>query len=150
VIPESLRQYALTTTDSRVRVRENGRQAIFVNVERNVYYVVKVDGQVVKNALASDFVLTKKDVGNLVIELKGMDVSHAVEQVFATAQLWQDKGYRIGQVAALVVCSRKPSFDTKIQRFKANFAKKFKGPLHVVSRNDEFVFEKVLSFQGPK
>lgn len=150
MMSKNLKAHTRTSTDSKIKVAENGKQAIFINHERKVFYIVRVDGSLLKNQVASDFVVSKEDVGDVVIELKGMDVDHAVEQVLATAQHWSENGYRNGAIAGLIVCSRKPSFDTKVQRFALKFAKQFKAPLHVVARNDEYVIEKVLSFSGPK
>jgi hypothetical protein len=140
----------LVNKNSKVTIKENGKQAIFLNPERSVYFVIRVDNCVVKQAISSDYVVSKTKIGDVIIELKGMDVDHAVEQVFATAQFWADNKLREGKIAGLIVCSRKPSFDTKIQRFQAKFAQKFKAPMHIWPRNDEFVFERVLEFSGPK
>lgn len=150
MINKDLVDFSTKTRDSKIKVSEHGKQAIILNDNRDIYYVIKVDGGLLKNKLASDYVISKLKVGDLVIELKGMDVNHAVEQVMASAQHWQDNGYRNGGIAALIVCSRKPSIDTKIQKFIVAFGKRFKGPLHVVPRNDEFLFERVLQFAGPK
>jgi hypothetical protein len=154
MIPDALKEYTRTQTDSKIKVSENGRQAVFLNPERAVYFIVQVDGGLIKNTTASDYVVSKADqkgiLDDLVIELKGTDVNHALDQVMATANYWQQQGLRAGKIAALIVCARMPKFDTKVQRCASAFAKSFKGPLHVCPRNDEFVFENVFSFRGPK
>lgn len=150
MIDPALKPFANEVRHSKVAVKEKGKQAIFVNEERKLFYIIRVDGNLIKNEISSDYVVRKAEVGNVIIELKGMDVDHAVEQILATARYWKKNGYKNSPVAGLVVCSRKPSFDTKVQRHRSKFAKEFNGPLHVVSHNDEFVFERVLAQGGPK
>ena len=150
MIDKRLQKHAVLNNNSKIKVAENKRQAIILNLERKDYYVIKVDGGLIKNSIASDYVVSKLEVGDVVIELKGMDVDHAVEQVLATAEYWSREGLRNGEIAGMVVCSRKPSFFTKAQRFQTTFARKFNAPLHIIPRNDEFVFERLLSFDGPK
>ena len=76
-------------------------------------------------------------------------MAHAVKQILATASYWADKGYSNGSCAALIVSNQYPRFDTKIQKAMHLFTSKHGGPLHVVTKNYEFYFERVLSFQGP-
>ena len=150
MISSNFKKCVTLNKNSKVTVKENGKQAIFLNPERTVYCVVHVDGCVIQQKIASDYVVSKAGVGDVVVELKGCDVDHAVDQIFATADFWTKNGFREGNIAGLIVCSRKPSFDTKIQRIQARFAKHFSAPIHVIARNDEFVFERVLMFSGPK
>jgi hypothetical protein len=150
MIAEEFKGCVSLNRNSKVTVKENGKQAIFLNPERIIYCVIHVDGCVIQQKIASDYVISKAEVGDVVIELKGCDVDHAVDQVFATAEFWTRNKFRVGKIAGLIICSRKPSFDTKIQRVQALFAKKFEAPMHVIARSDEFVFERVLSFSGPK
>jgi len=79
------------TTDSRVKVSERGRKAIFLNPDNCNYSKVRVDGCVVKNAKAADWVVSKHAVGDIIVELKGRNVEHAVKQINATAALWTEK-----------------------------------------------------------
>jgi hypothetical protein len=149
MIPDGLKTFTKTVKYSKIKLRENGRQAVFLNPERTAYFVIHVDGELIKNAVACDYVLAKNGTGEVCVELKGTDVDHAVEQVYATALHWQENGWRFGKIAALIVCTKKPVFDTKVARFATLFAKKFKGPLHVIPKNTEFLFERVLAFDGP-
>ncbi|WP_306393237.1 hypothetical protein [Telluria beijingensis] len=149
MIHKDLTAFAKSIKHSKIKIEENGRKAIFLNATKETFHLVQVDGALLKNVVASDFVLAKLKVGDLVIELKGMDVDHAVEQVFETASYWRDKNYRQGGIAALIVSSRVPAFNTKIAKYAARFKKSFNGPLHVVSQNREFTFERALSFDGP-
>jgi hypothetical protein len=108
-----------------------------------------IDGCVIKQALAADWMVTKLDEGDVIVELKGRNVEHGFKQVYATARYWRDNQLGGRQFAALIVCVQYPRVSTTIQKAKQAFAREFKGPLHVVSRNCEYEFRNVLSFKGP-
>jgi hypothetical protein len=148
--PEKIKQqFYKKTNASKIKVEENGKQAIFLNPRRGVYFVIRVDGHLIQNKIACDFVVSKEKFADLMIELKGTDVDHAVEQVFLTAKFWHDTALNEGKIAALVVSSRYPRFDSKIARYKEKFARQFKGPLHLVTKNQEYYMERVVEFSGP-
>ncbi|MBR7800503.1 hypothetical protein [Undibacterium fentianense] len=142
-------QFYKKTNSSKIKVEENGKQAVFLNPNRSAYFVIRVDGHLIKNKVACDFVVSKEEFADLMIELKGMDVDHAVEQVLSTAKFWHDTALREGKIAALVVSSRYPRFDSKVARYKEKFARQFKGPLHLVTKNQEYCMERVVEFNGP-
>lgn len=140
------------TTDSKVKVEEGKRSAVFKNASRSIFYRTRVDGCLIRNTVAADFVVTKSEVGSVVVELKGIDVEHAVEQVSATVRQLQgcSAAARVHPVAGLVVCARYPRFDTKLQRLTKVFVATHRAPLHVVARNDEYELDRVLAFDGPR
>lgn len=80
------------TDVSRVKVEENGRSAIFVNNERAKFHKVKVDGGLIDNQLCADYVVSKDQVGSVVVELKGTDIEHAVDQIDATITIMKTCG----------------------------------------------------------
>lgn len=138
------------TTDSKVKVEEGKRKAVFKNGENKKFFKTKVDGGLVNNQVSADFVVTKSDVGSVIVELKGTDVKRGAEQVIATVLIMKECGAKALPVAGLIVCAQYPSIDSGIQRLSASFTRMTKGPLHVVTKNDEFEIEKVLSPSGPR
>ena len=133
----------------RISVRERKQRAIFVNEDKALFIITRVDGCVTHNETAADWVVSKENVGDVVIELKGRDVDHAVQQVRATADFWRDQGLRIGQIAGLIVARQYPRSSTRVQRAQQAFARSFRGALHVATSNSEFQIERVLEFDGP-
>lgn len=140
------------TKVSKIKLDDKGskRFAVFLNKEKLPHIKRKMDGGVVTNALSADWMLSKPKVGDVIVELKGGDVSHALVQVSATAEFAVNAGITNGKIAALVLCTEHPGVNTKIQIAMAKFATRFKGPIHVRNRDGEFEFEKVLSFNGPE
>lgn len=135
---------------SRIKVEENGKQAVIKNPGNEVFFLTKVDGCLAKNQVASDWAISKPEKKDIVaIELKGCDVDHAVDQIKGTLRMLRKDSNNKGRSAGLIVCARYPRIDTKIQRAKQALANEFKAPLHIVCRNDEFDFPALLSFLGP-
>jgi hypothetical protein len=140
-----------TTKVSKIRLSDKGspRYATFLNPEKVVHTTRRMDGGLVKNSTAADWMISKTGIGDIVLELKGCDVEKALEQVTATAGYARDNNYLSNKIAGLVLCTQHPGISTKIQRAMQLFAKTFNGPIHVRNRSGEFVFEYVLSFKGP-
>jgi hypothetical protein len=135
--------------ESRIKIEERRRKAIVLNCNRDQFVLTQVDGCVIKNRIAADWIVTKHDIGDVVVELKGKDVEHGVKQVYATAKYWTINELRVGAIAGLIVCNQYPRASTQVQRAKQAFAREFRGPLHVVSRNCEYRIEHLFSFKGP-
>lgn len=133
-----------TTDVSLVKVAEEGKQVVFLNSDRKDFVKTKVDGCLINDATACDWVITH-DGADLFIELKGKDVDHGLRQILTTAQYWVEAGYRSAKLAALVVCCRYPRVSTGIQRAKLQFLRKYHGPLHVISRNKEVSFNDLIA-----
>lgn len=131
--------------NSKVVVEQNKRKATFLNKERKSIFVTEVDGCLCRNEVAADFVVEKEGSGVIVVELKGRDVPHGVQQVEATAKYWvANRG--ASKVAGLVVCRQRPSYSTSVQRCQVRFARAYRAPLHVVPGNKEFDFDKMIIF----
>jgi hypothetical protein len=144
--------YIETTKVSKIKVQDRGsvQSAVFLNPKKVDHTVWKMDGGILKNTTCADWMVSKLDTGDIVVELKGGDVAKALTQVQATATYAKANEILTGKLAGLVLCTQHPGISTKIQRAMSAFARDFKGPLHVRCRGGEFVFEHVLSFNGPE
>ena len=126
--------------------RERRSSATFRNPQALEFITSKIDGCLLKEVRACDWALSQANNGDVLIELKGRDVDHALEQISETAEFWWNSCYRNGRLAFLIVCRQYPGVDTRVQRAKQRFARLYRAPLHVNSRNREYDFEVVLSF----
>jgi hypothetical protein len=136
-------------SDSMIKVEELKRKAVFVNHKRESFVRTRVDKCVIVNDTAADFVVTKCGVGDIIVELKESGIEHGVKQIIETATMWVNGGHACGKLAGLIIGHQRPAAAPTVQRAQNAFNKKFRGPLHIVNRNTEFNFEKVLSFKGP-
>ena len=132
---------------SNVKVSDaRSTRAVFKNPDRSPFHLVKYDGCVVRNVLACDWIVIRPGIGVIVVELKGCDVAHAAEQILATLAFVDQAGIEPRRRAAVVVCTRFPRFDTKVQRLAQQISRKFHAPLHVRTHGRDLVFEDLLSF----
>lgn len=137
-----------STRDSKIKVEEKGKKVIISNEMKETYTKIKLDGCLLQHITASDWAISKKELGDLVIELKGCDVDHAVDQIKASILFLDTHNLRNGKLACLIVCKRYPRIDTKIQRAKMEIASKYKAPLHITTENKEYAFSNLFKFRN--
>lgn len=137
---------------SKIKVSERGKQAVFLNPERSPFVRTQVDGCLVEQATACDWWITRNGEESVLVELKGCDVSKALDQIVATFEYLKASGSLTKRIAALVVCRNPtchPIFTSKLQRIKNRLSSEFRAPLHVVSGNFEYKMDCLLSHKGP-
>ena len=140
------------TKASKIKVSENGKHATFINKEKALYHRIKVDGCMFNNETACDWLVTRHPTESVVIELKGVNVDHALNQIEVSFEKLQAAGKLTGKLGALIVCSktsRHPSFTSKLQKMKEKLAKSYQAPLHIVTSNREYEISRVVSHNGP-
>jgi hypothetical protein len=130
---------------SLVVVEENGRKAVFVNRSRQKFLRIKIDDCLVRSGRRCDYLVVKKEVASVLIELKGKDIEHACDQLFASADHSAVKGLVDGPLGFLIVASRYPRFDTYVMRAKTIAARKYRAGLRIVNNIGEFAIEDLVS-----
>ena len=139
-----------TLNSSAVKVSEKGRKAVFRNESRSEYEVTEIDGCLIRERLRTDCLVSKKGSASVLVELKGKNVSHACEQLFATVANSKVAPLLHGKIGFLVICSKFPRFDSYVIKSKQMAAKKFKAGFHVVCDSGEFDIERVVAIDGPR
>ena len=99
-----------TVRDSKPKVEENGRKAIFLNPERVSIKKVRVDGCLIKE--------DGLKVIDVIVELKGKDIYHARDQILATLPFWRAYPSFSTKIAGLIVCTRSPLAASELQLMK--------------------------------
>ena len=148
---------SLSSNDELIKVskikledKNSPRHAVFLNPKRIEHVKRRMDGGHVKNKTCADWMLSKPEIGDIFLELKGCNVEDAFHQLTAAVEYAKNNNLTTGdKIAALILCTQHPGISTKIQRTMSAFVKKYKGPIHARNRSGEFVFENVLSFNGP-
>lgn len=124
------------TSDSNIKFEENRRKITFRNPSRLNYQRVDVDGCTIKDGIRCDKLLLSEDEHEeRYVELKGVDVPHAIEQLEATIQ-------KLGEYTdnrhSYVICTNvAPAYNTTVQIKKALFKSKYKSELEI--REKEFI-----------
>jgi hypothetical protein len=109
-----------TFRDSKPKVEQNGRKAVFLNPEKVPIKKVRVDGcLIVGNTLKADYILCLPNVVDVIVELKGKDIYHARDQIVATLLFWRAHPPFSAKVAGLIICSKSPMSSSDLQVMKA-------------------------------
>lgn len=129
---------------SKVSVAEKATKATFRNPDKKKITKTQVDGCLVKGSVACDWFIVRDDCDGVVLELKGSDVAHALDQIEATFDFLRQNDRLTIRSAGLVVCvkcSQHPAFNSKVQRAKERLRKKYSAPLHIIVGNKELEFD---------
>lgn len=109
-----------TVYDSKPKVEENGRKAVFLNPERAAIKKVRVDGcLIVSDTLRADYIVSKPGAVDVIVELKGKDIYHARDQIVATLSFWRAHPPFSEKIAGLIICSKSPMSSSDLQVMKA-------------------------------
>ncbi len=109
-----------TVTDSKPKVEDNGRKAVFLNPGRNEIKKVRIDGCLIAGiGPRADFVVAKPSILDVIVELKGRDIYHARDQIIATLTFWRRFPPFSSKIAGLIVCTKSPMSASELQVMKA-------------------------------
>jgi hypothetical protein len=112
--------------ESKPKVEESGRKAVFLNPDRADVHKIKIDGCLITgDDQRADYIVSKPGTIDVIIELKGRDIYHARDQILATLLFWRKFPPLSSAVAGLIVCSKSPASASELQVLKARILKKF-------------------------
>ncbi len=137
---------------SKVKVHDpgTGKSAVFLNLDKAQVRRIRMDGCLAPaGSRAADFVVSKPKAVDVIVELKGKNVDHAVEQIESTWTFWNThKEHEPGQlIGAWIVCSEYPRASLKVGRYRESF--RARGGILLISTHNgeerafsEFVLQK--------
>jgi hypothetical protein len=137
--------YIQKETGEWIVVSENKRSARFHNPGNVPVLKIKVDGGLITSGERADYVLAHPTV-DVIVELKGSDVTKAIHQIRATRYHWLNCAHAGEHHAALVVRGKgiHPKEQTNYERWKREFRKTFKMKLRIESSNRDYEFGEFL------
>jgi hypothetical protein len=140
---------ARVVSNSKIKVEANKRKAIFDNSDRVEIKIVDVDCWLETEAtLKADYIVCKPDLVDVVVELKGKDIDHAVEQIVATVARWKEVPPCSKKIGGLIVFTRSPERSAAIDDIKKRLLKNHGLWLEMNKNNQaEYRFE---TFTGTK
>ena len=95
--------------DSKITVKRDGRRATFDNSDHAIIKCVDVDCWIPSNdTVKADYIVSKPGVVDVIVELKGKDIDHAVKQVVATLAIWRTAPPFSKKIGGLIVFTRCP------------------------------------------
>jgi len=94
---------------SKITVKRDGRRATFDNSDRATIKCVDLDRWIPSNTtIKADYIVSKPGVADVIIELKGKDIDHAVEQIVVTLGKWNAAPPFSKKIGGLIVFTRCP------------------------------------------
>lgn len=102
--------------------REGTKEHRAINQKKNYVSQYKIDGEVIKhNSMKCDYLVLNEDKREAyLIELKGSDISHAIDQLEATEKELRNE-LNIYYVKYRIICSKaktQATYDIKYKKFK--------------------------------
>jgi hypothetical protein len=111
--------------DSKITVRRDGRRATFDNADRSTIKRVDVDCWITStNTAKADYILSKPGIVDVIVELKGKDIAHGVEQIVATLVRWKGMPSFSKKIGGLIVFTRCPMRAAEIGDMKKRLLQK--------------------------
>jgi hypothetical protein len=115
-----------TINHPKIRVSDpgTGKSAILLNPDRGRARRIRMDGCLAPaGSVAADWIVSKPAVVDVIVELKGSNVDHAVEQIEATLRFWvRHVEYQEGQqIGAWIICSEFPRASLRANRYRESF-----------------------------
>ena len=93
----------------KITVKRDGRRATFDNAERATIKRIDVDCWIAAaDTPKADYILSKPTIVDVIVELKGKDIAHAVEQITATLVMWKKTPPLSDRIGGLIVFTRCP------------------------------------------
>ena len=111
---------------SKVKLHDpgTGMSAVLLNNKREKVRRIQMDGCLAPvGQRAADFVVSLAKSVDVIVELKGGDVNHAITQIESTRTFWRSHAeYEQGQIiGAWIVCTEYPRASLKIGRYRESF-----------------------------
>jgi hypothetical protein len=95
--------------DSRITVKRDGRRATFHNADRAAVKRIDLDCWIPATDTAkADYIVSRPRVVDVIVELKGKDIAHAVEQITTTLIKWKKAPPLSDKIGGLIVFTRCP------------------------------------------
>ena len=116
------------TRVSRIVLSEKRSKITFVNDNNHNIRKIIIDGCFINEGIKCDFLLILPDDTELFVELKGCDVSHAINQLERTIEKTSNNIFEQPKIS-FIVSTRCPLASAEIQNYKLRFKKKYKSEL---------------------
>ena len=134
----------------RLSAQENGRKFVLVTDDWNKVEKIKVDGALIYEQTTEKcdyFFFYNPDLKQreaYFVELKGKDLSKAINQIITTLQTFIREGImtNISLRKAFIVSSRVPQTDRTIEKLKEDMVKKHNCPVKIKNNMIEYEPEK--------
>jgi hypothetical protein len=132
--------------ETKPKVEANARGAVFDNADRAIIHIIKVDCWLKDiDCLKADYIVSKPEVVDVVVEIKGSNIGHAVMQILSTAKQWRSASASTKMLGGLVIFTRSPESSASLANRKKTLRDKHRIHLEASkSGKTEYRFETFL------
>lgn len=110
----------------KITLKANGRVATFRNPDGCLIKKVDLDCLLAGSSpTRADYVVCHPGVVDVIIELKGKDIDHAIKQIIATVAIWKGIPPFSQKLGALVVFTRCPERSATLGELKKRLLEKY-------------------------
>ena len=131
-----------TGNNRKLKIAENASVMYVINNQRKGYHDIQIDGCDITEGYKCDrgVYLVETNAG-LLVELKGSDVAHAVEQLAESLGKYKSKLSQLGaSVQCFVISCNNPLSSTASQNVKIKFKKKHGVSLRIERSNFSYEY----------
>jgi hypothetical protein len=125
------------TNNRSIVVKEKGIKATLMNPAANAICKLKIDGCLLKGALAADYAFHGGQAVQ-VVELKGSDIERGIQQVVAIVKFLRGRHQAKLSYKATIVANRCPKFDGIIRKKVEKLRRDHSVTMRVLSSNGSF------------
>jgi hypothetical protein len=142
----ALPSYVQSQSGEWIVISQKGRTARFHNPRKETILLIEVDGKMITSGERVDYLVAHPKVVDIIVELKGSDVSKAIRQIRATRPVWLCHELAGLRCAALVVRGQgiHPKEQARAEKWRREFRKALKMRLLIETRNRNYEFEEFL------
>ncbi len=139
-------KYIQKSQGSWVVVKEHKRSARFRRPDHEEILVIRVDGGLITAGERADYIVAHPKIVDVIVELKGSDVSKAIRQIRATHPVWVCHDLAGQDFGALVVSGQgiHPRVSASRVRWQREFRKTLKMKLLIETRNRDYEFSEFI------
>jgi hypothetical protein len=120
-----------TSKDQLFTFSEKRSTLILENINKVDSTVITVDDCAIIDGIRCDYLHIAKNI-EMYIELKGQDISHAIDQIERTIKMLS-KNKESHSKVSYIICTRCPISSTEIQHYAWRFRKKYNSKLIIKS-----------------
>lgn len=138
-----MEQCTTVLSDPAIRLPDCGKVVVLSNPSREKVHRVRFDGCVVQNQKAVDYLVSVGNERSLLVELKGRDVEHAIDQISESAHYLKQNYAHYQPDLGLIFCKQVPSGSSTINRKRERLYKDHGIDLRISSSKSKFCLKRL-------
>lgn len=133
-----MKHQCITTTNNDVLLKEAGKKVLVKNSDKLSIKKITYDGCEVKNLKGVDYICRIDPDTDILIELKGADIYHAIQQINNTLHTLTKKNDLLSNRIGVLKCRQVPKAGRHILKSREKLLRSFKCKVEISSSSSIF------------